>query len=70
MLYWNVVMQVILPTAEIVMADSVKTSVIDVFLSDKNMSHFTVPTIRYLKASPGTAIIVRDMLIDIPIIAD
>ena len=34
------------------------------------MSHFTLPTIRYLKASPGTAIIERDMLVDIPFIAD
>ncbi len=34
------------------------------------MSHFTPPTIRYLKASPGKAIIERDMLVDIPFIAD
>jgi len=34
------------------------------------MSHFTLPTIRYLKASPGTAIIERDMLVNIPFIAD
>ncbi len=34
------------------------------------MSHFTLPTIRYLKVSPGTAIIERDMLVDIPFIAD
>jgi hypothetical protein len=34
------------------------------------MSHFTLPTIRYLKASPGTAIIEQDMLVDIPFIAD
>jgi hypothetical protein len=34
------------------------------------MSHFTLPTIRYSKASPGTAIIERDMLVDIPFIAD
>ncbi len=34
------------------------------------MSHFTLPTIRYLKASPGTAIIERDMLVDIPFIAE
>ncbi len=34
------------------------------------MSHFTLPTIGYLKASPGTAIIKRDMLINIPLIAD
>ncbi len=34
------------------------------------MSHFTLSTIRYLKVSPGTAIIERDMLVDIPFIAD
>ncbi len=34
------------------------------------MSHFTLPTIQYLKASPGTAIIEQDMLIDIPFVAD
>jgi hypothetical protein len=34
------------------------------------MSHFTLPTIRYLKASPDTATIGQDMLIDIPFIAD
>jgi hypothetical protein len=34
------------------------------------MSHFTLPTIRYLKASPGTAIIELDMLVDILFIAD
>jgi hypothetical protein len=34
------------------------------------MSHFTLPTLRYLKASQGTAIIERDMLVDIPFIAD
>jgi hypothetical protein len=34
------------------------------------MSHFTLPTIRYLKASSGTAIIECDMLVDIPFIAD
>jgi hypothetical protein len=34
------------------------------------MSHFTLPTIRYLKASPDTAIIGRDMLVDISFIAD
>jgi hypothetical protein len=34
------------------------------------MSHFTLPTTRYLKASPDTAIIGRDMIVDIPFIAD
>jgi hypothetical protein len=36
----------------------------------QNMPHFTLPTIRYLKASPDTAIIGRDMLVNIPFIAD
>jgi hypothetical protein len=34
------------------------------------MPHFTLPTTRYLKASPGTAIIEQDMLFDIQFIAD
>ena len=34
------------------------------------MSHFTLPIIRYLQASPGTVIIGCDMLFDIPFIAD
>jgi hypothetical protein len=34
------------------------------------MSHFTLPTTRYLKASPDTAIFGQDMLVDIPFIAD
>jgi len=34
------------------------------------MSHFTLPTTWYLKASPDTAIIGQDMLVDIPFIAD
>jgi hypothetical protein len=34
------------------------------------MSHFALPTIWYLKASPDTAIIGQDMLVDIPFIAD
>jgi hypothetical protein len=34
------------------------------------MSHFTLPTIPYLNASPGTAIIEQDMLVYIPFIAD
>ena len=33
------------------------------------MSHFALPTIRYLKSSPDTAIIGRDMLVDIPFTA-
>ncbi len=34
------------------------------------MSHFLLPTTWYLKASPDTAIIGRDMLVDILFIAD
>ncbi len=34
------------------------------------MTHFTLPTTRYLKASQDTAIIGQDMLVDIPFIAD
>ncbi len=34
------------------------------------MPHFTLPTTRYLKASPDTAIIGQDVLVDIPFIAD
>jgi hypothetical protein len=34
------------------------------------MSHFTLPTTQYLEALPDTAIIGRDMLVDIPFIAD
>ncbi len=45
------------------MADSVKPIT-------QNMSHFTLPATRYLKASPDTAIIGRDMLVDIRFIAD
>jgi hypothetical protein len=56
-------------TAEIDMADSVKTSDINVFLSDAAWAicstNHTV-----LKASPGAAIFGRDMLFDIPLIAD
>ena len=56
-------------TAEIVMADSVKPSDIDVFLSDTAMAMCsTCHTV--LKASPGAAINGRDMLFDIPFTAD
>jgi hypothetical protein len=34
------------------------------------MSDFALPTIWHLKPSPDTAIIGRDMLVDIPFIAD
>jgi hypothetical protein len=51
------------------MADSVKTSDIDVFLIDAAWAICsTYHTV--LKASPGAAIFGRDMLFDIPFIAD
>ncbi len=56
-------------TSELDMAELVKTSDIDVFLSDTTWvvcsTYHTV-----LKASPGAAIFGRDMLFDIPFIAD
>jgi hypothetical protein len=58
-----------LRTSEINMADSVKTSDIDVFLTDAAWAiRSTYHTV--LKASPGAAIFGRDMLFDIPFIAD
>ncbi len=58
-----------LRTAEIDMADSVKPSDIDVFLSDAAWAiRSTYHTV--LKASPGAAIFGRDMLFDIPFLAD
>ncbi len=58
-----------LRTAEMDMADSVKPSDINVFLSDAAWSiRSTYHTV--LKASPGAAIFGRDMLFDIPFIAD
>jgi hypothetical protein len=51
------------------MAETVKPSDIDVFLSDAAwVVCFTYHTV--LKASPGAAIIGQDMLFDIPFIAD
>jgi hypothetical protein len=58
-----------LRTSELDMAESVKTSDIDVFLSDAAWAvRSTYHTV--LKASPGAAIFGRDMLFDIPFIAD
>ncbi len=58
-----------LRTSKLDMAESVKASDIDVFLSDAAWdvcsTYHTV-----LKASPGAAIFGRDMLFDIPFIAD
>jgi hypothetical protein len=58
-----------LRTSELNMTESVKTSDIDVFLSDAAWAvRSTYHTV--LKASPGAAIFGRDMLFDIPFIAD
>jgi hypothetical protein len=58
-----------LHTVQINMADSVKPSDIDVFLSDAAWAICsTYHTV--LKASPGAAIFGRDTLFDIPFIAD
>ncbi len=58
-----------LHTSELNMAESVKDSDIDVFLSDAKWAiHSTYHTV--LKASPGAAIFGQDMLFDIRLIAD
>jgi hypothetical protein len=58
-----------LRTSKLDMAESVKASDIDVFLSDAALAvRSTYHTV--LKASPGAAIFGRDMLYDIPFIAD
>jgi hypothetical protein len=58
-----------LHTAEIDMAFSVAPSDIDAFLTNASWAiRSTYHTV--LKASPGTAIFGRDMLFDIPYIAD
>jgi hypothetical protein len=58
-----------LPTSELNMAESVKASDIDVFLSDAAWAvRSTYHTV--LTASPGAAIFGQDMLFDIPFIAD
>jgi hypothetical protein len=58
-----------LRTSELDMAKTVKASDINIFLSDATWAicstYYTV-----LKASPGAAIFGRDMLFDIPLIAD
>ncbi len=56
-------------TSELDMAESVKASDIDVFLSDAAWAVCSTYHTK-LKASPGAAIFGRDMLFDIPFIAD
>jgi hypothetical protein len=58
-----------LRTAEIDMADSVTLDDVDVFLDSAAWVIFSTHHI-VLKASPGAAIFVWDMLFDIPFIAD
>jgi hypothetical protein len=58
-----------LRTSKLDMAETVKPSVIDVFLSDAAWAVFSTCHTE-LKASPGAAIFGRDMLFDIPFIAD
>ncbi len=56
-------------TAKLDMADTVETSDIDAFLTNTAWAiHSTYHTV--LKASPGAAIFGRDMLFDIPFLAD
>ncbi len=56
-------------TYELDMAETVKASDIDLFLSDAAWAvHSTYHTV--LRASPGAAIFGQDMLFDIPFIAD
>jgi hypothetical protein len=58
-----------LRTAELDMAELVNASDVDIFLADAAWAiHSTHHTV--LKASPGAAIFGRDMLFDIPFIAD
>ena len=63
------VLENMLHTSELDMAEMVKASDIDVFLSDAAWAvRSTYHTV--LKASPGAAIFGRDMLFNIPFIAD
>jgi hypothetical protein len=58
-----------LRTSKLDMAEMVKASNTNVFLSDATWAvHSTYHTV--LKASPGAAIFGQDMLFDIPFIAD
>ncbi len=65
----NAVLGSMLRTSKLDMAKTVKASDMDVFLSDAAWAvRSTYHTV--LKASPGAAIFGRDMLFDIPFIAD
>jgi hypothetical protein len=65
----HAVLMNMLRTAEINMADSVKPSDSDVFLSDAAWAICSAYQ-TVLKASPGAAIFGQDMLFDIPFVAD
>ncbi len=65
----HAVLENMLRTSELDMAETVKPSDIDVFLADAAWAvHSTYHTV--LKASPGAAIFGQYMLFDIPFIAD
>ena len=65
----HAVLVTILHTTEIDMANSVAPSDVEVFLTNAAWAiHSTYCTV--LKASPGSAIFGRDMLFDIPFVAD
>jgi hypothetical protein len=72
MLYWNAFHQVLgqmLCTSELDMADSVSPDDVDIFLDNAAWAICsTYHTV--LKASPGTAIFGRDLLFNIPFVAD
>ena len=61
------VIMVMLRTAEIDMADSVDASDIDMFLTNVT---WAIRSTYHTEASPGAAIFGRDMLFDIPLLAD
>jgi hypothetical protein len=68
MQYWNGY-KTLIQTSELDMADSVAPSNIDAVLTDASWAiRSTYHTV--LKASPGAAKFERDMLFDIPFIAD
>jgi hypothetical protein len=63
------VLGTIMRTSELDMADSVEPADIDTFIDNAAWAiHSTYHTV--LKASPGAAIFGRDMLLDIPFVAD
>ncbi len=59
-----------LHTAELEMANSVTPDDVDVFLDNAAWAICSTMYHMVLKASPGAAIFGRDMLFDIPLVAD